>query len=174
MFNKEYSFKGIHADRVKMLTANFSSNLNFGLFNRNLDVYILAPIVGFLYQRKAAIDKDSATTTKIFPEQIIGAREELIFNYRLIMLLDKNNEPDDAERINHAFKYFEKPEGAADELLFDEYVRGGVDVLYEKLIEPSIDFVNNLFEFIEDFYDKYLSANDGASILELCKLAKGF
>lgn len=46
MFDKEYSFKGSHAEKVNRLTAKFDDKNQ--LFKRNLDVYIMAPIVGFL------------------------------------------------------------------------------------------------------------------------------
>ena len=93
MFDKEYSFKGTHADKVVKLTAKFDDKNS--IFKRNLDVYMMAPIVGFLYQRKAESNNDGEQkTTKIFPEQLIGNRDDLAFNYRLIMLLDKKYEPD--------------------------------------------------------------------------------
>ena len=174
MFNKMYDFKGIHADMVRQLTGFIAPELRKGLFSRNLDVYILAPIVGFLYSRKSPIDKTSIDPTKIFPEQMIGAEEELIFNYRLIMLLDKDNEPDEAERIKHAFQYIGKPEGDADLVLYDEYVRGGVEVLYEKLIKQSIDIIKNLYEFIEEFNDRYSDMIDTQALVALCKKAKDF
>ena len=66
MFDKEYSFRGSHAEKVIKLTAVFDNNKN-KLFNRNLDVYLIAPIVGFLYNRKADLDR-SGESTKIFPE----------------------------------------------------------------------------------------------------------
>ena len=171
--NKMYYFKGIHAEMVKQLTGHIYPDLNKGLFSRNLDVYILAPIVGFLYARKASLDKSNGET-KIFPEQIIGAKEELLFNYRLIMLLDKENEPDEAKRIKHAFEYIEKPEGASDETLYDEYVRGGVEVLFEKLIKQSIDIVKNLYEFIEEFNERYFASLDSLNLVSLCKKARDF
>lgn len=46
MFDKEYSFKGTHADKVVKLTAKFDDKNS--IFKRNLDVYMMAPIVGFL------------------------------------------------------------------------------------------------------------------------------
>ena len=51
MFDKEYLFRGRHAERVNILTAKFDDSTK--LFERNFDVYIMAPIVGFLYGRKA-------------------------------------------------------------------------------------------------------------------------
>ena len=60
MFDKEYSFKGIHAEKVSKLTAKFDETTS--LFERNFDVYMMAPIVGFLYGRKADLDKNSSET----------------------------------------------------------------------------------------------------------------
>jgi hypothetical protein len=55
LFNRDYSFRGTHADKVIELTATFDDKGN-KLFIRNLDVYLLAPIVGFLYGRKSNLD----------------------------------------------------------------------------------------------------------------------
>ena len=89
MFDKEYSFKGTHAEKVNKLTAKFDDKNQ--LFKRNLDVYMMAPIVGFLYQRKADVNTGDGTQkpTKIFPQQLIENGDDLAFTYRLIMLLDK-------------------------------------------------------------------------------------
>ena len=86
MFDKEYSFKGSHAEKVSKLTAKFDETTS--LFERNFDVYMMAPIVGFLYGRKADLDKNSNETTKIFPDILMREKDNLMFNYRLIMLLD--------------------------------------------------------------------------------------
>ena len=66
MFDKEYSFRGRHAERVNKLTAKFGDTTS--LFERNFDVYIMAPIVGFLYGRRADLDKTNNETTKIFTD----------------------------------------------------------------------------------------------------------
>ena len=62
-------------------------------------------------------------------------------------------------------------ENPADEERFDSYVRGGVDVLYEKLIEGATDpedYINNLFEFVEEFQDRFNSEVSNDDILQLC------
>lgn len=89
MFDKEYSFKGSHAEKVNKLTAKFDDKNQ--LFKRNLDVYMMAPVVGFLYQRKADANTGDGNQkpTKIFPQQLIENSDDLVFAYRLIMLLDK-------------------------------------------------------------------------------------
>ena len=171
MFDKEYSFKGIHAEKVSKLTAKFDETTS--LFERNFDVYMMAPIVGFLYGRKADLDKNNNETTKIFPDILMREKDNLMFNYRLIMLLDKNNEPELDKRIDKAFRLYGKEEAKPDEELFEQYVRGGVDVLYEKLIGNATtpeDYIKNLYDFMEDFDDRYNVSAEGIS--DLCSLAR--
>jgi len=158
LFNKEYTFKGGHAERVEKLTAKLGKK-NLQLFNRNIDVYMMAPLVGFCYQRQAEPDDTpKAETTKIFPEQLIKEKDSLWFAYRLIMLLDEKHEKSFEERVNKAFRYYGKPEAEADEALFDSYVLGGVDLLYEKLLENGHgeeDYINNLYDFLSEFNERY-------------------
>lgn len=171
MFDKEYSFRGVHAEKVNKLTLEFDKNRN-KLFNRNLDVYMVAPIIGFLYNRKADLDR-SAESTKIFPDQLLKERNNMLFTYRLIMLLDKDHEPDFNERIHKAFRYYGSKKAEPDELLYEQYVRGGVDVLYEKLlstVNTEDDYLKNLYDFIEEFEERYTVSTD--SILDLCRLAQ--
>lgn len=171
MFDKEYSFRGEHAKRVNQLTAKFNDSSK--LFDRNFDVYLIAPIIGFLYGRKADIDTNSEETTKIFPDILIRNNEDLMFNYRLVMLLDKAYEPNIDRRIDKAFRLFGKAESKPDEELFDSYVRGGVDVLYEKLIQNANtpdDYLTNLYDFLEEFDERYNVNAEG--IADLCKLAR--
>ncbi len=173
MFDKEYSFRGIHAEKVSKLTAQFDKNRN-KLFNRNIDVYMVAPIIGFLYNRKADLDK-GAESTKIFPEQLINERNNMLFTYRLIMLLDKEHEPSFDERINKAFRYYGSKKAGLDEALYEQYVRGGVDVLYEKLlttINNEDDYLKNLYDFMEEFEERYNQTVSTDSILDLCRLAR--
>lgn len=171
MFDKEYSFKGTHAEKVIALTQKFDDDNKF--FNRNLDVYLMAPIVGFLYQRKSELN--TGKTTKIFPSDMSKVINELWFNYRLIILLDRENESDEEERINKAFRNYNSDKAKQDEELFEQYVRGGVDVLYEKLIGTATntsEYLNNLYDFMEEINDRYNKKVDKDYIKELFHLAK--
>ena len=175
MFDKEYSFKGTHADMVNKLTAKFDERNQ--LFKRNLDVYMMAPIVGFLYQRKSDVNNGDGTQkpTKIFPDILINNQDDLAFNYRLIMLLDKKNAPDIETRIDKAFRNYNSDRAADDEKLFDQYVLGGVEILHEKLIEGAHspeDYMNRLYDFMEEMDERYYQTVDTEHIAELCKLAK--
>ena len=123
MFDKQYRFRGRHAVRVDALTSVFDSNSKAKLFDRNVDVYANAPLVGFLYGRTAEQDDTrNPETNQVYNQNVMGDRviysqEELQFNFRLIMLLDKDYEPNEDERIDKAFKHMgENPD---DEARFD-------------------------------------------------------
>ena len=174
MFDSEYTFKGTHADKVNKLTAKFDQKNQ--MFKRNYDVYLMAPVVGFLYQRKAEVNNEGGNQTKIFPEILINNKDDLIFNYRLIMLLDKKHAQDIETRIDKAFRNYNSDKAKEDEALFDSYVLGGVDVLYEKLIETAVnpeDYLSNLYDFLEEIDERYNQTVDGDRFAELCKIAKG-
>ncbi len=174
MFDKEYSFRGKHCDYVIKLTADYDTNRH-KLFATNYDVYAIAPIIGFLYQRKATLDK-TGDSTKIFPDKLMKEQQNLRFNYRLIMLLDAKNESDFNERINKAFRYYGTEKAIGDEELYESYVRGGVEVLFEKLIQPvnaAEDYLKNLYDFLEEFDERYNQAVNTDSIRDLCQLARG-
>ena len=175
MFDKQYRFKGRHALRVDQLTGAFDEISKAKLIDRNVDVYANAPLIGFLYGRTADLDDTkNPETGQVYNQNVMGDRviyssEELQFNFRLIMLLDANYEPDVDKRIDKAFKHM--GEDPADEERFESYVRGGVDVLYEKLIEGSNDsgdYINRLYEFIEEFNDRFNSEINPDDILKLC------
>ena len=175
MFDKQYRFKGRHALRVDQLTGVFDELSKAKLIDRNVDVYANAPLIGFLYGRTAELDDlKNPETGQVYNQNVMGDRviysqEELMFNFRLIMLLDKQYEPDEDKRIDKAFRHM--GEDPKDEERFDSYVRGGVDVLYEKLIEGASepdDYINKLFEFVEEFQDRFNSEISSDDIVQLC------
>lgn len=175
MFDKQYRFRGRHAVRVDKLTGVFDSDSKAKLFDRNVDVYTNAPLVGFLYGRRAEIDNEkNPETNQVYNQNVMGDRviysqEELTFNFRLIMLLDKDYEPDEDKRIDKAFRHM--GDDPADEERFNSYVRGGVDVLYEKLIEGASsldDFISRLYDFIEEFHERFHEETNVEKILKMC------
>lgn len=170
IFNGDYQFKGSHAEKANRLVTTFNGNNS--LFNRLLDVYLLAPIIGFLYNRSSPIDNNGKPVNILF-DAMSKEQNKLWLNYRLIMLLDKQYEADFDKRVDKAFRNYGKESSQPDEEKYEEYVRGGVDVLYEKLIEPSNteeDYLKNLFDFIDEFENRYGQSTD--EILDLTKLAR--
>lgn len=175
MFDKQYRFRGRHAVRVDALTSVFDGESKAKIFDRNVDVYANAPLVGFLYGRTAEPDDTrNPETNQVYNQNVMGDRviysgDELQYNFWLIMLLDANYEPDEEKRIDKAFRHY--GQDPADEERFDSYVRGGIDVLYEKLVEGDSTpeaFANRLYEFIDEFNDRFNSEISSNDILQLC------
>lgn len=170
MFDKQYRFTGSHAEKVNALTAVFDEAAKAKLFDRNVDVYINAPIVGFLHKRKAVKNTNGEIADQsVFPEQMRDNAELLKYLFRLILILDTEHEPDEEKRMDKAFKFFGDDE--SDLALFDAYVLGGVDVLYEKLVEGASDsseFVSRLYDFVEELHDRFNAGKTSQEILALC------
>lgn len=73
MFDKQYRFRGRHAVRVDKLTGVFDSDSKAKLFDRNVDVYTNAPLVGFLYGRRAEIDNEkNPETNQVYNQNVNG------------------------------------------------------------------------------------------------------
>ena len=152
MFDREYCFYGKYADIVKKLTTKLNDEIGTVFFERNLDVYEIAPIIGWVYQRKATSAHDD-NTTKIFRDKIIDDRPNLLFNYRNIMLLE-HKDLSEEERMNIAFKMDDKDdERKVYDELYNSYVLGGLEVLDEKIFENASepeDYLKNFYEFVQE------------------------
>ena len=99
-------------------------------------------------------------------------QDDFWFNYRMIMLLDREYEPDKEKRIEKAFRGIENEE---DEALYESYVRGGVEVLYEKLMDGASspeEYITKLYDFLEEFDERYNQTLSKEQVLELCRKAK--
>lgn len=174
MFDAQYRYFGRHAYRAYLLTSYFEKDKKSKLFERNIDLLINAPLIGFLYGRRADVNNDKKPDTdEVYKQNVMGDRvmmsaEDLMINYRLIMLLDEENEPDLTNRINKAFR--ESGKNEKDEERFYSYFRGGIDVLYEKLIEGAStpdDYINRLYDFLTEFDSRFNENVSSEHILEL-------
>lgn len=168
LFRSQIRFYGKHGQYIEALSPGTEKakderlpliERNKYLFKRVVDVYLIAPMVGYLYQRKS--ERDSGESNKNIMEGAISNEyNRLIFTYQMIMILDKEDEPDLDKRLSRAFRDLDKdnPEGLD---LFNAYARGGIEVLYEKLIANAAtpeDIAANLTDFIEDYSNKFLKA----------------
>lgn len=154
-FKRDYIISGTHAQQLIDLKNDKEEveEENKKLFNRNIDIFLLAPIVGFIYKRKAERDKNTNKST-INTTQLIAEKERIEYNYQLIMLLDDKYEPDFNKRVDKAFRYFSDN----DLELFNSYVRGGIEILYEKIIQispTSESYIPNFYKFIDEFQSVY-------------------
>ncbi len=165
MFNQSmYVFYGVHGEIISKLTSEIDETTGFKLFRRNIDVLFIAPIVGYLYNRKDEKKSDENANNdenkKINYEQLQKNIDILNFNYQLIMLLDgkKENISID-ERLNRAFRYADgTPEKEECEKLFENYILGGLMVLKEKLLDGAVhveDYMTNMYQFINEYHNRY-------------------
>lgn len=154
MFDKDYTLTGKHATYAKYLKNEAK------LYEHIVDVYMNGAVFGLLYNRRADRDSDSKDKATIFADAFANRRERCVFLYRLVMLLEKKTDRDTQTRIDRAFRD-DADEERSDQLLenlelFHEYVRGGIEVMYERFIEGGRDqdeFLEKAMDFMEDFAD---------------------
>ena len=163
MFETDYTFKGIHAAIVTNLTSEIDSETRFKIFERNLDVFILAPIIGYLYGRTSVKDEKNSTDNvkKINFQQLHLESQILNYNYSLIMILHDKERVPIKERLDRAFRYTEKDIAKQEcNRIYESYVLGGIEILKEKILDNAStvdDYINNMYNFIEEYNDRYNS-----------------
>lgn len=163
MFENDYLLTGKHATHLKFLAAknakdDNSSTKHARIFERYIDVYMNAAVWGLLYSRREAKDTESDDKARIFADAFASERDNCVFLYRLVMLLDKSVELTTDERIDRAFRYDTLPEKEeefkANMNLFHDYVRGGIELLYEKYTDGCTtddDYLNRVYEVLTTF-----------------------
>lgn len=149
MFDGDIVIRGKHATYMKFLKD--SANV----FNRHMDIYLLAPILGMNYSRLADEDKELNENIRMFADVVIREQTNLQFIYRLVTLLDENSGRSIDERIDRAFRY-DSDESITKENLtaFNRYALGGIEYLYEKFTDNCTtkqDYIDKVYEFVELF-----------------------
>ena len=117
MFENDYTINGKHATYLKFLAKKNSRDdqspdnpTAARLFERYIDVYMNAAVFGLLYSRTAKRDTTSDDRARVYADAFANERENCIFLYRMVMLLDKTTELTSEERIDRAFRYDSQPE----------------------------------------------------------------
>lgn len=133
-----------------------------------VEIYAIAPLVGYLYQRKAPRDGNEQTKN-IFEGVLANHYDRLLFSYQLLMILDKGSESDLNERLRRAFQADEEVTRVGFDL-FNEYARGGIEVLYENLIEGTDSpetLLMKLVDFVDDFDTRFVKEVEVADLSSL-------
>lgn len=154
MFEHDYALTGKHATFVKYFKDEAK------LYERYIDVYMSGAIFGLLYNRWAPVDNTSKDRARIYADAFATCRSDCVMLYRLVMLLEKKTSLDSEARVDRAFRDDAAEEHservAANMDLFHEYVRGGIEVMYELFIEGCLtdgDYLERALEMMEDFRD---------------------
>lgn len=163
MFNKPYEFKGKHATYIRFLSAS-TQRLDkeakiAGIFDAAADIYMIAPLIGTAYNLRSPVDNSIQDSYTIFGDAIINRQVSLEAVYRLIMLSEKSIDLSSSERIERAFKDDEILENVnANVELFHEYMRGGIEWLYEHINEgttPQDDYLEKVKELVNLYADDF-------------------
>ena len=78
---------------------------------------------------------------------------------------DSNKDISDKEKIDIAFRLDDKDnERKPYDDIFNSYVLGGIEVLYEEIFEKDSpegidDYIRNLFLFVQDYYQRSYDSN---------------
>lgn len=157
MFDHDFVFRGLHATKVKFLSKDrgIERENAANVFERLIDIYMLAPIIGLLYGERSEVDNSSSDTARIFAEVMIKEQSKLKYIYRLTLLCDELNKFTEQDKINRVFR------GDTNKVILEEnmqifhsYILGGVDVLYRKFNEDCTtkdDYLNCIYELVENF-----------------------
>ena len=161
MFDKDYNFRGSHADKVRFLCEEIEPGKRdfgkFTIFNRYVDVFICGAIVGFIHNRQGTSDSDSKENVATIPmKTMIGEQRNLSFIFKSIILCDGIKDVDSLSneelknRMDDAFRFGEGTDRfEANWKRFESFVLGGVDYLYDKFKEvktreDAVDVINEM------------------------------
>lgn len=182
IFETDYTINGTHATKLKFLAEKNSrddtesDNKNSAkIFKRYIDVYMNAAVWGIYYRRKAKTEP-SNDRARIYADAFIRERDNCIFLYRLVMLLDDSENLTPTEKIDRAFRYDSLPD-KVDEVkknldIFHDYVRGGIDLMYEKFTENCYnreEYLEKTFSIMTDFKKEIEGIDYEAEIVKLMK-----
>lgn len=154
MFDTDKRFVGKHAQYIHYLCKNKGAvNPNgINLFNRVIDLYITAPLIGLIYDRKGVVDRSATGSATIQYKQISDNEYELLYVFQLVMLLADKDKLTDSERLDRAFRDEADENKTKQNMeLFDSYALGGIEVLYELFehdLNSTSSILMHLFELL--------------------------
>ena len=160
MFNSDIYVKGKHATYIKYLSKKTEKNDRkekvAGVFERAIDVYMVAPIIGLVYGLRRDEDKASADDVKIFADTVNREQLNLVYIYRMVLLVDNSRGLSADEKIELAFRTPEKEENMK---LFNSYLRGGIEWLFEQFTSGATtkdEYLAKINEIVSTFVDENL------------------
>lgn len=155
MFTTDIFVRGKHATYLKYLSKKTEKNDRkekvAGVFERAIDVYMTAPIIGLVYGlRRDEVDPNS-DTVKIFAETVNREQLNLVSIYRTVLLVDNSRGLTADEKIEQAFR---TPDTAENMKIFNAYLRGGIEWLYEQITSGAVthdEYLAKIYEIVGNF-----------------------
>ena len=152
---RDTAIRGRHGSCIIELTKR-------GIFAYNWQIFVAAPLLGLQAGRRPDA-QTGGEVAQISMAQLSTRSRDIMFIFRLIMLADRDYEPDLQRRLGKAFRYVDPDTAESqrlytpadlqslreDEERFRSYLRGGIEVLHEELIGAGGDTISNIGDFIE-------------------------
>lgn len=155
MFTSDIFVRGKHATYLKYLSKKTEKNDRkekvAGVFERAIDVYMTAPIIGLVYGlRRDEVDPNS-DTVKIFTDTVNREQLNLVSIYRTVLLVDNSRGLTADEKIEQAFR---TPDTTENMKIFNAYLRGGIEWLYEQITTGAVtrdEYLAKIYEIVGNF-----------------------
>jgi len=170
MFENDYTFNGKHATYIKYLVDDTK------LYKRYIDVLMNGAVFGLLYNKTSLRDRESQDRARVYADAFANCREDCIFLYRLVMLLDASGNLSDEQIVDRAFRddAAGTDSGKVKENLdlFYSYVLGGIEILYEALTDGctmEIDYIDKAFDKMKSFREELQGISYGDRVSELIR-----
>lgn len=155
MFTTDIFVRGKHATYLKYLSKKTEKNDRkekvAGVFERAIDVYMTAPIIGLVYGLRRDEVEPNSDTVKIFTETVNREQLNLVSIYRTVLLVDNSRGLTADEKIEQAFKTPDTPENMK---IFNAYLRGGIEWLYEQITTGAVtrdEYLAKIYEIVCNF-----------------------
>lgn len=178
MFESNCTINGKHASYIKFLVNEAK------VFKRYIDVYMTGAIVGILKNRRSEETK-SEDRARIYSEQFNSEYVKCNEIFRTVILADESKNWSNEERIDICFRYrdtfddYAVPVIKEDEIkimkeasdLFNSYVLGGIEILYDIFNSTSIeedDMVDYAYKSIFDHHS-FIENNSASNEDDLLK-----
>lgn len=108
-------------------------------FKRLIDLYTVAAAIGIRIKRRAAEDSSSDNKRTIQMDQLMSNLSTLQPLMRIMLIVDDSRSLTLEEKLDSAFRLPETEESYKNNMnLFNSYMRGGLEYLYENLIVRTI------------------------------------
>lgn len=158
MFDDNILLKGKHATYIKYLSKKTEKNDRkekvAGVFERMIDVYMTAPIIGLVYGLRRDEDNSSPDVAKIFAETVNKEQLNLVAIYRIVMLVDNSTSLSNDDKIERAFRNADVTNNMK---LFNSYVRGGLEWLYESFTLGATtkdEYLTRIYDVVANFAEE--------------------
>lgn len=108
-------------------------------FKRLVDLYTIAAIIGLRAKRAVEEDRTEEGRRTVQVDQLMTKLEDLTTIMQIILLLDETSRLTIEQKINRAFRGPQSEEEFNSNVdLFNSYVRGGIEILHEELVQRAL------------------------------------